>query len=136
MPELTETLHPHDPRAADLDYSQAMDMLRYFGAGRRLSFHVSSPTWVTIFEGGEVLQHGGLSDAGGPYEDALQSAGIWPDRFTCPPPPRYVSVHSRESPGMAQVMRGGTCIAVASSHNAGKLIAHALNWYKPGRRGC
>ena len=36
----------------------------------------------------------------------------------------------------ANVMRGGECIATTTSHNAGNLLAHALNWYKPGRRGC
>jgi len=50
-----------------------------------------------------------------------------------PPPPRYVSIHAGDR---SNVMRGDQCIATAISHNAGKLIAHALNWYKPGRRGC
>ena len=54
---------------------------------------------------------------------------------TTPPAPQFVAIHSKESPGMANVMRAGVCVAVATSYTMGRRIAHALNWYKPGSRG-
>jgi len=120
--ELTTTPHPHDPHADDLTWSQANDLLRYFGAGRRLHFHVTSPTWITIFENNEVLQHGDS------YEDALRSRNLWPDQFVCPPPPRFAAAG-------ASVMLGHEQIATTRGNNMAKRIANALNWYKPGRRG-
>jgi hypothetical protein len=76
--ELTTTPHPHDPHADDLTWSQAVDVLHYFGAG--------------------------------------------------PPPPRFTAIGSA-------VMLAGEQIATTRGSTMAKRIAHALNWYKPGRRG-
>jgi hypothetical protein len=122
--ELTTTPHPHDPHADDLTWSQARDMLRYFGTGRRLEFHVTSPHWVTIFENHEVLQHGDS------FEDALRSRNLWPDQFMCPPAPRFTAIQQSGT-----IMRGTEYIATAASANMARRIANALNFYKPGKRG-
>lgn len=114
----------------ELTYSQAMDLAKYFLGPHHLVYQ-PNPYVYAVWDRTTLLT---ISTTG--WDDALQRVGAWPDEFIWPPPaPRYVSIHSRESPGMAQVMRGGTCIAVATSHNAGKIIANALNRYKPGRRG-
>ena len=128
--ELTTTPHPHDPHADDLTWAQAEDVLHYFGAGRRLHFHRIGIYSVVLFEGSDILQYGGDSDdpPRSCYEDVLQEARLWPDPSMCPPPPRFVAI------GPA-VMLAGEQIATARGNTMAKRIAHALNWYKPGRRG-
>jgi hypothetical protein len=121
--ELTTTPHPHDPHAEDLTWSQAEDVLRYFTPpGHRLHWHVSSTTWVTLFRDGEVWQHGST------FEECLRYRELWPDPSMCPPPPRFTAI------GPA-VMLAGEQIATTRGNTMAKRIAHALNWYKPGRRG-
>lgn len=131
--EIQNDVHPINPREAFLTLAQAEDVLRYFGPdNKRLHFfHGGARTSVHLFDGTQTIVAWGTDSAAAGascYEDCLQRAGFWPDRFHVPPPVRFASVG-------ATVMYGTAAVCTARSNSMAKRIAAALNWYQPGKRG-
>lgn len=121
--QLTTTPHPHDPHRDDIESRHAHDLVRYF-LGPEYEYHAS--------RAGEGIFKRNVSNPiacgySGNREQTLKAAGAWPPPGMCPAPPRYIAAGT-------SVMRGAEPVCVAASNNKAQLIAHALNWYKPGRR--
>lgn len=104
-------------------YSRAMDMIRYF-LGSNYSLAMRTSLCFALFDRTEMVAFNTN------LKELLKSSGAWPDPKMFPPRERRIFIAHDCS-----VMFENENVANARSHTMAKRIAHALNYYTPGRRG-